>query len=1372
MYNIHKYAKIKNKNLHKNGDFMADTITLVFNIICLVFIFFGFFWGLIRGSKKTLSRGLFLLLLTVVTLFVTAPITKLILQIPINFNINIDGVTSSETMTLAEFLSQEVETLLGNNFVTKYPDFTSAIISIPMILINAIIYVVVFWILKIILFPLNALFTKLFFNARKPKEAMGFASLNNSEYPNSDKSIEPLMDIYNKTQTEKDTDGMFIQKEDEISKPTPTGITDKANVYETTQVETPKTKKELRKERKEQKKANKPKKHRLLGAGLGMLVGVLVLFNTMIPVFGIMDILKDSKSATISNMTEEEMSLSQLSGGLTDDIIKGYELSAIGRISKYIGMEQLGLIAFDQITSTKIDNKKVVLRKDLNSLVSTVTEADTLMGEYKTISDKGIENITQEELDSLISRLDTLIKSSEKVVLVDALSSYIIPVAVEYIVYNEIQLSENPVINDAIVDTLVTIAQENDIAIFEELSTIVDIAKYLSDQKLLYPIVTSKYDNILTVFDNLDDNFGETLTNKLFNLKTVNTTIPNILDMGLTIMDELTKFGYVEGSITSDTAKATFSSLFSSIASIGKSLSYDSSIYVTDSSLPAIGRLLDTFKNSGIFTQETYDHLLEYAVKIIRTQTSSLIPTNLKNSFNNHLLRNVYDVTSWQSEMETIYNALQILRDPQNGIIGAYTEGDTLRNGYTFNMTVNEDTLINIGKALDVLENSVLLGSNAKITIDKDYSDTTFISLFTSILKQVNETMFEGGTSSTLQKLGNIITTISNNFITSEHQYSSGSTFWQDEMTSVSSIIVEIYNIVNSEDISITSDLGTALDKSTHSVMLGNDSTLDLMHTLVEIIKDELVGADYEITNDGSTKDNICQLLLATLDNLDTSKESGKGIYDILKTDNNLGTTTTGDGKFWEKEMTSIIAMMDIAEDVSNITTIQGAKNIASDLDQVYESRIIPKDNLNKIIADLLRDFRLSDTTAINQEINSIIDEIATTISTAGYLSTGKTSNFWQMEFEHFSNLSDLSDNINSDIFSSDVAVSDLTTLGRCLDSIAFNTKEISIDDETVLTFDNTQNSQLITRSMINRLIVSAFDMAKIDGSSTEATMFNNLITSIQTSITNNTKVIQWERELAYISTLVQLNSNEEYKLSTASDNVGKYVDLIGFNTLSNGDFADIQYNSDGEIISSNIYSYQEDNTTKYYNSTIITRDILQTTINSLLDTFKTSVTDRELTNEEEIGNELIENLKTKVNTTSTSNSQFYTGYKVAFSELNDVKTKMDTLTSSITKDNIETTDGSDIDNLLSYFQGKKISGVLTTRKIALLIANKVKDIYASETGFDDTEAGKYLSSLISHYNDNITSDTAEEYKATTGTLNTFANPFAILKSKIDNINK
>ncbi|MGN0960911.1 MAG: hypothetical protein ACI4PF_01780 [Christensenellales bacterium] len=1439
---------------------MADKIILGFNLVCLAFVLFGIFWGLIRGFKKTLSRGLFLLVISIITLFITIPITKLILNIPVTINTDVYGEVTSKTCTLMEFVSIEIENLLGSDFVTKYPEFASAIATLPLALINAIAYGIIFWILKIILFPINSFFTWLFFRDKKPRETLGFSASNN-EYPNSDKSIEPLMNVYTKSQENLNKEGMFIKKEDEISKDSPSArAKDYANFQVATQVAKPETKQEIKKREKAERKKNKPKKHRLLGGLVGAFVGVIVMFNTMVPVYGILNIVSTNKPVKISNISSDEITLSNLSNGITDDVIKGYELSVFGRVSKMFGIEKLGLATFDKVTTTTINNKEIVLRNDINALVDTVQEADNLLGLYNDISSSGITNITQEQLTNLINQLDSVIKKSEQVKCVDAFSYYIIPIAVDYIVKNEIKLTDNANLNQLLVDTLISIAESNEIAIFEELNTIVDTLKYLSDQNVLIRIVKNDYSDLLTLFNELDDDFGEQLSNKLFSLKTVNTTLPNLLNIGLTVLDEMINFGYTNNEATAEEIKVSITHIFDNAIKIAKSLSEKSPIYITDNSLVSIGNLLNTFKESSLFNEETYNNLVDYAVNQVKTLTSSLIPENFKNFFNNHLLRNVCDVTDWKNEMQVIADALTILRDKEYGILGDVVEGEEYRQGYNINITLIEETFINIGKALDKLEQSKLLGNTARLELEENvYDNTTTISLLNSIFNEIN-TSISSGDNTILRDLNEIISIMSNNLVKSSHTYSEDSTFWQDEMTSISTLILNIYKIANSKNFELTRELGSALDKSIHSTLLGEDTTLQLMNKLVGIVRKQILGEDYQLANDNSLNDNIYTMLTEIESNLLSSE---------------LYTTMQNDDEFWAKEIVSIIALKNIADKAESVTTISDASSLANDLDVVYTSRIIPQSTLNNTIAVVLRQLKTTTNTGVEGQINELIENIASDITSKNFFTDKEMENFWQIELEHITSLTDLKltdsadysvidnltsighkldivtkgnsnvrgsyfitelrvrellatavielkttvissfdtklqdtlgtilDDISTNIYNSgenvtqititsfefelthlktlakltipsdlftyttdlDTLISNLQNLGGQLDSICYNITTDTSSDTSLIVFDEEKNSKIITRSSISSLVSSSFNMAK--NGDTDS-LFNNLIEEIKSSITNinnNDQVITWTRELSYVATLIQLNSDKEegYTLDNASEEVGVYIDLIGFNTLSDGEFADIKYNAEFNIIGSYNYSYTENETTKYYNSVIITRTMLKSSVNNLLDEFKIQTP---TTDEDNITNELITNLQNNVNTDNSSNTSNYNSYAIAFNELSTIKKNMKDMSSSVEGKAISEINGTEIDQMLDGFQNKIISGVITTRKIALLIVNKIESTYESISGFDSTEAGIYLAELKTHYNSNISSITAEEYSTDTPT-DTYANPFTTLQSKL-----
>lgn len=1473
------------------GDFMADTITLVFNILLIAFIVFGMLWGIIRGLKKTISRGLFLLVISIITLFVTIPLVKLLLGIPITVETNSNGEITTTTCTIVEYLSELLKSLLGEEFVGKYPDFASSLASIPLILINAFAYLIVFWLLKILTTPINAIINSIIFRKKKQKEVLGF-SANNDEYPNSDKSIEPLMDIYNNSQKDTSNQGMFIKKDDEIAKDAPSARAKrlaKTQSINVTDIEKPKTKRQLRKEANSLKNSIKGKKYRLWGGLVGVVVGLIVMFNTMMPIYGIMNIISSSNAVNLHNFSEDEISASSLSGGITSDILKGYELSAMGRVSKMLGIESLGLLTFDKVTTITTNNKEITLRKEVNALIDTIKEADDVLGEYKTVSNNGLENITQEQLDSLLLGVNNAIEKSEDVQIVNALSSYIIPIAVEYIVYNEIQLSDNAVINDILVKTLTTLANDHSVEIFNELKAIVGIADYLNEQKLLINIIRNDYSDILTVIDNLDEDFGDKLTTKIFSLQTINATAPLLLDLGLTIFEEMTSVDNIENDeITLDNIKNTMTNVINSTVDLAKSLSYSSPIYATDESLVPLGKLLESFKSSGLFNTSTYNKIVDYAVEQIKTFTINIIPDIFKNVFNNHLLRNVCDVTNWEDEMTVISNALTILRDNEFGILGNTKEGEELREGYSLNATLEEGTFINIGKALDKLEESTLLGGTASLDLnDETYNNTTIISLFTSIFKELN-TYFASAESSLMQDLNDIITLMSDNLVMSEHVYDKTATdkskFWENEMTAISPLILEIYNFTQSESIEVSDDLGTALDDSTQSVLLGGDTTLKLMNKVIGFVREQVVGEDYAPTSDDGTLNyQIYNLMIDIESNLLSTD-----LYDTMKLDEN----------FWSKEITSIKALKNIADKASSITTIDDAQSIAVDLDTVYTSRIIPFTSMNSTIATVLKQLKSGATSGVEKSIDDLIDNITSDITSDTFWTDKSKEDFWQIELKHISNLTNIQftngdgydvksnltsigveldkvvsgDNaenlrgsyliteprirkllataitdikgtisinaelnttiqnvltdicnniyneedfnnktlpeissfstelthlqnlanisINSSLFvyndttDKDELIEKLRTLGSQLDTIAYNTtttteNEGEENELTITSYATDSNSKIITRSMISSIVSACFDLAKVEVNEGETSLINTIISSIQESITtinSGDKVITWNRELSYVATLLELSANATYTLDNISTTVARHIDHIAFNGLdSNNDdendkFADIEYNTNNQIIGKYDYSYEVDNNgstdTKYYNSVIITRSLLQNAVNSILSDIELE----ETTDENKISNHLIANLESSINTTSIEfNDNLYNNYTDAFADLDSVKKTMESMAESIGNLAIEDMTSEiaqSIDNMLNDFQNKPISGVITTRKIALLIANKI-DTSTIEITAVKEELDTYLGNLKTWYSTtNKTSTEREEY-VTNNPTSDYANPFVTLYSKI-----
>jgi hypothetical protein len=142
--------------LLSNYEFTYSQISLVVFGVALLFIVFSAFWGLIRGIKKTTFRGAWLIVTALVLFFVTPLVTRFIFTLNISaLNLKIDEI---QIITL----KQAVEDFISSNadlsgFSSQTPFIVNAITTLPQLILNVIIFVVLFWILKIILWPIWAI---------------------------------------------------------------------------------------------------------------------------------------------------------------------------------------------------------------------------------------------------------------------------------------------------------------------------------------------------------------------------------------------------------------------------------------------------------------------------------------------------------------------------------------------------------------------------------------------------------------------------------------------------------------------------------------------------------------------------------------------------------------------------------------------------------------------------------------------------------------------------------------------------------------------------------------------------------------------------------------------------------------------------------------------------------------------------------------------------------------------------------------------------------------------------------------------------------------------------------------------------------------
>ena len=1423
----------------------GNPLTLGLNILLAVLIFFGIFWGFVRGLRKSLGRAIFLLITSLLLIFLAVPITNALLGITVNATIEANGeLLISGRATLKQIIEAYMEYFLGQDMVTKFPELASTLVKIPVIFINAIVYLVLFWLSKLILHPLNALFTNLVFN-KKRTERMGFSAFGEGQEPHqiNNTSSSFITKDERKSEEEKHTNTLIYQQEQTPQQPTETKPENIKKIQA-------KEKKALRKANKK----DKPKKRRLLGSLVGLATGLIVTFNTMIPVYGFMNMLQTANSLKTENLTEKEFNLSDETNGVTNEIIKAYDTSIMNIVSTFTGMKALGLASFDLITTQKIEGEDVALRSEVENIIKTVESVDTLLGKYKTYTaEDGFKNVTQEQLDDLIDGARNVLTTCKEVKLVNILADYALPITCSVLLEQEIKFADQEIINTLIREMLTSLVDATGINITQEIENIIDIVDYVNEQKLLLPLVKQDLSDSFTLINTPEPDFAKNLTNKILSLQVVDVTLTNLFTLGLEFANNFVDFDITSNNISKQTITNALTEFVDNAFQTAQSLDKESPIILTYNSIKPIGRMLDVAKNSGVLNTDTYQNLVNWGVDKVKNVTKTFLPYELVDVVNNDILENISKVENWEEEFGIISDAIDILRDKDNGFLGEVDNSKELRQGIKLNFELKENTIIQIGKALDKLEQTTLLGTTTTNTIingGTPYNATPVTKLFTALCDMFAKELNSNSDDIT-NKLASIIYNVKNNMIISAHKYSLNSKFFENEFKSFAPLIMEIEKLSKVESLNaIPQSLGIALDKAKSGVLFGNNVTTNLVHAVLDIAKDGLFDTDYVYSETNQTiEDKIYELVIATQNKLKTEEL----VNTMLKTSN-----------FWEKEL----RLLDFENIPENPSTKQDFNIIGSKLDNIFSSKIVAIEELQNLIAFALSSLKNDSTTDLDLAINDLIYDISQKIksedfdssltlykdywtielnylyslidikledtqdnpvtpedesyklldnldaigkkldkTTLGYTTTsngsevigssiaGKytrasrllTSNSirnlmasaltefksivtdgfedpdinkaiseaissiannlkdttniptitFEKEFTHLSNLANLSDiSIDESIFTSgsENDLERLNKLGNTLDSIAYN---VSLTNG-VYEYNN-NNSKLITRSIINQLIIDITPIIETDN-----VIINNAITRIAERIEElgDETLLSWKKELDKVHELVALNSTN---ISSPDDSsmiriLGNNIDAIAFNTDENN----TKYLDGYEY-----YSQEK------YNSIVITREILRDTVADFLSGAK----EEDNTGINEIINDLITNTTATVNTTGTpQNADLYPTFSASFDALISTKEDIEELEKTyreIKLSQISENSAKDIDKFFDNLQSKLICGINTTRKIAIVILENLQtsmEDHLTPSVFNATIPGKYLAGLIAHYKNSTdietyNDDSITEYK-------------------------
>lgn len=608
---------------------MEKYVPLVVGGVLLLFVLFGLFWGLVRGLKKTTFRVAWIVVTAVILLFVTPVVTKAIMKVELPFlSIEADGQTINTLNGLAEYYIKQIPDY--GELLASSPEALDAVVTLVTLLINAFVFVILFWVTKIALWPVWAILA-----------------------------------------------GIFIKKKD--------------------------------------REGNKKPRKRGWGMLVGVVTGLFVGATTLMPVLGVINMAsnieksttgKYTKTVTNENGEKEEIEatggeLSKLGLDSIVEYLNVYSNSTTAKVLKYTGVEAYQNFLFNSLSTGKSDGEKIVLKDETKTVLITVNSVNTL-------TKANFNNLTQTKVGELISSAKVLIDQVFSIKTIQVVGDNLFPIILGDIVDNPDSVIKLPstgeqLFDDGIIEGITELKDFKFSDLKNEILQILNIAETLNNKNIICKIANKEVTKAQDIIALFDTETVDGVTDSIFKMQTMSTFLPIAVNTGLEYVAKLIQtegFKINEQNATLEEVKTMFKTIVNSVLAVSNSLDFDSKFYITENTLPNVGKVLDAIKNYGGLDEENYGILINQVETKLYNQASK----SLEN-FNSDMeemkdavldvIRNISDVTSFETEFTKINNA--------------YTPLMSIVNGITSEPITIE--LDNVGKVVDTLKTTQMFGN-------------------------------------------------------------------------------------------------------------------------------------------------------------------------------------------------------------------------------------------------------------------------------------------------------------------------------------------------------------------------------------------------------------------------------------------------------------------------------------------------------------------------------------------------------------------------------------------------------------------------------------------------------------------------------------
>lgn len=936
-------------------------INLILTILVALFLVFGFLWGLIRGLKKTAFRAGWIVATAIICLFLTHAITNLIISIDLSFlGLNYNGQSAS---TLGGFLELVLTDALGSDVANGMPAALDLITKFPLMICSPFVFVILFWLLKILLWPVWAILARVFFKKQKEEQP---TRLETSTLIKTDVTPQNQMFVTSN-----------IQKKQIHAKP----------------------------------KANK---HGWYGGLVGIALGLVIACFTFVPVFGVMNIVNslnniqvdaslmqspDDGNTTyahpLNTTTEEKETVSLLEFALGENIeyVNAINGSIGYNLLRFTGMEAIGSAQFNYLTSSNVEGEPVSLSGEVNSILSMAEDA-------MYIYSFDFNTATKQDIDKILTTAQNMLTKLEKLNLISVLADDAIPYFCNGILNDpdfpvEIPTQENEYLNTLITKALELGATYNAKSLINNLSAMIDVYKAINDENLIVPLIQQEVDmnneaEIFNFIAGISDEFADKVSTALFKIDVIEKLFPYCINAGLSEACKQLEIDFtpIEASPTSEIYKNYIQSDLENSIHIIASLDASSEIYLTPETFPYVGKVLDSLH----YTYEVEENGSTKEYYIIHPETLDALiskaQTEAKNAIDvdadlNEILYSIIDNISLIDNFETEFTKFGTAYDYMDDYIEPFSNAESCAE-------LKDISLTNLGKSIDIINGTTLangkvidlynyfinnyvadstvddipltdlaivmnIPANANISFENEF--TAINDLYSQIMELADNSTLDEILDTEIKKLGTNLQIIK--------AYSLSVPTNQNYLFDIDEILVEILNILKQTNIEeetkdILADLAESIEEFDNKSQIDYSVEFTHLSNLVEKLDEETFTLSQatdlldEIVN-GSADIEATKILNkpifnAIISHLPLESEfSSNAIKNIISNANtniieyNNSTLTINS---YKNELNAIIKLMRIIESIDDLnindTNIDNTiDTLSQDIDYIQKNTVI-----------------------------------------------------------------------------------------------------------------------------------------------------------------------------------------------------------------------------------------------------------------------------------------------------------------------------------------------------------------------------------------------------------------------------------------------